>query len=715
MSLAATLLTLALADCDDIVAARSGDLFLACHSPSDKFTVPVNGHKAVNDEMDGYVIRLKKDSHEIVYVTRMGGGAYDSASRVAIDEEGNAWVAGFTKSADFPVAADAWQRTYGGDGDAFLMKLSPSGRVLFSTFIGGPKSDFGNAIVMVGNQAVIAGTSDGDGFVQSGPSRQVTFGATGEEKLTGLAQHKGKLYATGYTKSNDWKTLRGLSDAFVVRLNAQTLAIESAEYFGGSGDDSAWGIAIDKRGRIFIAGQTSSTDLPGASRGFQRRYRGNIDAFVAQIGGPATYFGGSQKDEAGYDGQNIAIDTDGSVWIAGMTYSTDLPAEGSYGGGDGDGFIAKFTPALNKVHFASYAGSPAREIGEGIAIVPGGALMTMVRLSDKEGVSVGPFFAQSVISVWRPARPLTPNPRSEIRIDTGEADAALAFLAEHEDVSRIWGTEGYIRLKKREAEMGRSFSENEFEQFLDSDALRRRKEALRSTLTRWKQADIKAITERVRSYLPPNARLRATVYIVIKPRSNSFVYELATNPAVFAYLDPEITKEEFENTIAHELHHVGLASLEDAAHQVGSSSANVRQAVKWIGAFGEGLAMLAAAGGPDIHPHLNSSTQDRARWDASLRNLRQDMHSVEAFLLDTMAGKLDEKQQNERGMSFFGVQGPWYTVGWTMAVTVEKVKGRPALIDCMTDMRTLLRYYNDAASQLQPKWSEKFLKALASP
>ena len=202
---------------------------------------------------------------------------------------------------------------------------------------------------------------------------------------------------------------------------------------------------------------------------------------------------------------------------------------------------------------------------------------------------------------------------------------------------------------------------------------------------------------------------------MIKPRGNSFVSELATNPAVFLFLDPNITKEQFENTVAHELHHVGLASMGSAANQVGSYSANLRQAVKWIGAFGEGLAMLAAAGGPDVHPHLNSSTQDRARWNADLRNLRQDMHSVEGFLLDTMAGKLDEEQQNKKGMSFFGTQGPWYTIGWTMAVTVEKVKGRPALIDCMSDMRKLLRYYNEAASQLQPKWSEELLKAFASP
>jgi hypothetical protein len=75
MLLAFAVLTLALADCDDIAAAPSGDLFLACHSPSDKFAVPVTGQKTADDEMDGYVIRLRNDTHEIVYVTRLGGSA----------------------------------------------------------------------------------------------------------------------------------------------------------------------------------------------------------------------------------------------------------------------------------------------------------------------------------------------------------------------------------------------------------------------------------------------------------------------------------------------------------------------------------------------------------------------------------------------------------------------------------------------------------------
>jgi hypothetical protein len=343
---------------------------------------------------------VRKNTHKIVYVTRIGGTAYDAASRVAIDAAGSAWVVGFTKSADFPVTSDAWQKGYGGRGDAFLVKLSPVGRVLFSTFVGGTKSDFGNAIAIVDNQPVVGGTSDGDGFVQRGPVTRATFGGTGEEKLTGIAYHNGRLYATGYTKSQDWKALRGTTDAFVVRLNARTLAVEKAEYFGGSGDDSAWGIAVDKRGRVFIAGQSDSIDLPRANYGFQKANRGGIDAFVAQIGGPTTYFGGSQKDEAGYDRQNIAIGPDGDVWIAGITYSPDLPAEGAYGGGDGDAFIARFTPSLDKMQFASYWGSPRRELGEGVVIVGGFGVMTTVRFSESEGVSVGPLFAQSAITIW---------------------------------------------------------------------------------------------------------------------------------------------------------------------------------------------------------------------------------------------------------------------------------------------------------------------------
>jgi hypothetical protein len=297
----------------------------------------------------------------------------------------------------------------------------------------------------------------------------------------------------------------------------------------------------------------------------------------------------------------------------------------------------------------------------------------------------------------------------EIRLDVNQADEALALAANRSSFDRMASTEAYTRFKKREAEMGKPILDAEFKKFLTSPGLKSKANSLRSTLNDWKRADFKAIASRIRSYLPTEAKLNATVYIVVKPKTNSFVYELATNPAVFLYLDPTVSKAEFENTVAHELHHVGFASIQPSD----TASSGKQLARRYTGAFGEGLAMLAAAGGPDIHPHLHSPAEVRARWDRDLQNVPKDLQAIEGFLLDTAAGKLTEAEQREKLMSFFGEQGPWYTVGWVMATTVEKAKGRPALVDCMKDLPRLLLLYNQTASDSQPKWSAQLLDTLS--
>ena len=124
---------------------------------------------------------------------------------------------------------------------------------------------------------------------------------------------------------------------------------------------------------------------------------------------------------------------------------------------------------------------------------------------------------------------------------------------------------------------------------------------------------------------------------------------------------------------------------------------NAQKALKWIGAFGEGFAMLAAAGGPDVHPHAVSKTEERARWDKGVANFNGDLKAVEGFLLDILQGKLAEEEIDKRGYSFFGIQGPWYTVGWKMSVVIEKTYGRARLIECFCDERKLLPTYNEAA------------------
>jgi hypothetical protein len=321
--------------------------------------------------------------------------------------------------------------------------------------------------------------------------------------------------------------------------------------------------------------------------------------------------------------------------------------------------------------------------------------------------------------------PSAPPARVQVTVNTSEAEAALAILdkrvARQEitdaDWQKLFATEPYTRLKKREASMHRDFAADDFKKFMVSDDLLKRTAALHRTLTAWKSADLVASGTRVLAYLPADARIVSKVYLVIKPRPNSFVFEPDTDPTIFFYLDEARSGAQFENTAAHELHHIGEASVEKKVEDmVDTLPENVRPAVRFMGSFGEGIAMLAAAGGPDVHPHAMGTAEDRARWDHDSANFNQDLKAVEKFFLDITDGKLTKDQQQERWMQFFGYQGPWYTVGYKMAVMVEKRYGRAALVECVTDPRKLLRRYNLAAAYYNSthedkleRWSQELL------
>jgi hypothetical protein len=313
--------------------------------------------------------------------------------------------------------------------------------------------------------------------------------------------------------------------------------------------------------------------------------------------------------------------------------------------------------------------------------------------------------------------------RIQLQFNTDEADAVLAILGKRasgtpvadSDWQRLFSSEPYLRLKKREASMHRDFTDDDFKKFVLSPELAAMASSLRHTLDAWRRANLVASAQRVLAYLPEQALIKAKVFPVIKPKTNSFVFETSTDPAIFLYLDPEESEAKFENTVAHELHHIGYASVESlAAEKQKDLPPNVKPAVDWMGAFGEGFAMLAAAGGPNVDPHAASSPEERARWEKDLANFNQDLGSLQDFFLDVIDHRLEGKDKiDERAYTFFGVQGPWYTVGYKMAVTVEKRYGRKRLIECMLDPRELLASYNQAATEINANGKEKL--ALWSP
>jgi hypothetical protein len=271
--------------------------------------------------------------------------------------------------------------------------------------------------------------------------------------------------------------------------------------------------------------------------------------------------------------------------------------------------------------------------------------------------------------------------------------------------------------------MGRAFPDSAFRTFLASDTLAARRPALDRTLASWKQADVTNAADRAAAYLPEGTELRALLLPLIKPQTNSFVFDVGTDSAaIFLYLDPRVTREQLEVTLAHELHHIGYAV---ACRQDEDSTLTTAQrtARTWLGAFGEGIAVLAAAGGPEAHPHAASDSTERARWDRDYQQVATDLPRVEAFFLDILAGRLVEPDAvRRRAMTFFGdAQGPWYTIGYAMAATIERIQGRDALVASLCDGRELLRRYNAAAlranaapspSARLPLWSDSLIAAL---
>ncbi|HEY7111552.1 MAG TPA: DUF5700 domain-containing putative Zn-dependent protease [Thermoanaerobaculia bacterium] len=316
--------------------------------------------------------------------------------------------------------------------------------------------------------------------------------------------------------------------------------------------------------------------------------------------------------------------------------------------------------------------------------------------------------------------------RVPVRMDTSEADMVLQILRElkaggtieDEQWKRLFETNAFRRLQAREASMNRSLTREDFKAFVTSDALAAKAEALSATLDLWRKVDVRAAVDRALVYLPPDTPIRATIYPVIKPQPNSFVFQ-NPEPSIFLAVDPAVTPAKLANTLTHELHHIGFAAACPPREAERDDLSDVQQlAAKWLSAFGEGFAMLAAAGSPDADPQAASLPQDRARWQRDLRRADEDLVSLDRFFRDVLQGRLTAEKADERGFSFFGEQGPWYTVGYRMAVTIERAFGRAELIRAFCDVRLLPATYNRAADKLEikgPRWSEAVAGAWKKP
>ncbi|MBI4464852.1 MAG: SBBP repeat-containing protein [Acidobacteria bacterium] len=356
------------------------------------------------------------------YSTYLGGSGGDLGFGIAVDAAGNAYVAGITRSLNFPTA-NPYQAAHSGEGDffvvndAFVTKLDSSGSSLvYSTYLGGDADDrgydiavdsAGNAYVTGGTdstnfptasplQSTLAGSSDafvtklnpdGSALAYStylgGSSEEGLCFACGEVAHGAIAvDSAGNAYVTGFTFSSNFPTANpfqpahagGSTDAFVTKLSATGAALVYSTYLGGSNErEFGLDITVDADGQAYIAGQTFSTDFPTANP-LQATLGGSADAFITKLDAAgssllySTYLGGSGFD----NGFGVAVDGHGNAYVTGSTNSSDFPTarplQAAFGGGDRDAFLTKLNASGSPLVYSTYLGGNGRDFGDGIAV-----------------------------------------------------------------------------------------------------------------------------------------------------------------------------------------------------------------------------------------------------------------------------------------------------------------------------------------------------------
>lgn len=279
----------------------------------------------------------------IVWSSFLGGGAADSAAGVTVDAQGNSYVAGFTRSANFPVRVPV-QGVLLGSVTAFAAKINAGGSAIeWATYIGTDSQATGIAVDSSGN-AHVAGTVAG-----------------------------------AFPVLNPYQGLRGGgTDGFIAKLSPSGSALIYSSYLGGTDEDTPSGVALDAAGNAYVGGITDSVDFP-VLNAYQRQ--GAPAAFVTKFLAAGSQIGYSTKllyPDALYSNVAVGADQAGGAYLAGRSSASIPTTASSYQqnvAGGTDAFLVKFNPHSTgnlTVGYATYLGGAGEDYATAVSIAGSG-------------------------------------------------------------------------------------------------------------------------------------------------------------------------------------------------------------------------------------------------------------------------------------------------------------------------------------------------------
>lgn len=374
----------------------AGNAFITGYTTDASFLTGANRLGPGGGSFDAFVVKLSPDGSSILFSTILGGSDEEMGHDLAVDGVGYIYIVGDTLSGDFPVSADAFDTTHGGNSqkDTYITKLSPDGaNIIYSTFIGGSALDEAHDIALdnSGNVYITGWTSSASDFPLTAGIPDNTFGGTteafvmkfrlneplplfystfiggyGSDESNAIAVDRhGNIYITGGSTSANFPTTPGAydtqlgendsgRDVFISKLNADASELIYSTFIGGRKPEYishfSKAIAVDESENVFVAGRTNSDDFPvtpGAHDSILGTGGNGQDAFIAKLSADGstllycTYLGGQKYDQA----NALAVDKDGNIFVTGTANSTTTfpPTTGPLNNGQ-DVFVAKLVP-----------------------------------------------------------------------------------------------------------------------------------------------------------------------------------------------------------------------------------------------------------------------------------------------------------------------------------------------------------------------------------